>query len=161
MNDLLKAMVDRKPITDQIIKEHLFGICDSTHSLGCDDCCPVFEINGHKAPGSDKPFKENRGCDCFKSGEKMLAFLRSKRKTQKHFMIQAFPDYHDIQTKAIDDDLLCLEVGGFFPKDGGHLMYYGVFWKEGLPPPKEEILGRLAHFIQVDHPDFPITTNKL
>ena len=76
MNTILwKVIKGEKPINDDDLAEALYEVCDAEHS-GCNDECPVFEKNGHKAVGADKPFTENRGCDCFKNGKAMLAFLR-------------------------------------------------------------------------------------
>ena len=70
MNEILNKLINKEKITDTDIAVELYEICDSVHS-SCDDSCPVF--------------KKNRGivretgeedCACFKSGMKMLLFLR-------------------------------------------------------------------------------------
>lgn len=75
MKSLIKKLVTRKRIVDRDIEEELYDICNDVHA-SCDCECPVYEINeGPVNP--DKPFEENRGCDCFKNGRKMLNFLRA------------------------------------------------------------------------------------
>ena len=75
MNEMLRKAIAGEPITDADIEEELHDICSREHA-SCNHECPVYAKNGGKAPGSDKPWEENRGCDCFKSGKAMLAFLR-------------------------------------------------------------------------------------
>ena len=61
-------------ITEDLIKEGLYEICESVHSQ-CSDECPVYRMNGSSVPHeTDTPF----GCDCFKSGTDMLNFIKSK-----------------------------------------------------------------------------------
>jgi len=79
MNEILIKLINRQPITDEDIAEELYEICDRVHS-GCDEECPVFKKNGNKAVGEDKPWEENRGCDCFKDGKMMLKYLRKNSK---------------------------------------------------------------------------------
>lgn len=74
MNRILMALIRVGNVPDEDIADELYEICDSVHA-SCDNSCPVYEKNGG-AVGADKPFKENRGCDCFKNGMAMLAFLR-------------------------------------------------------------------------------------
>ncbi len=75
MNELLTKAIAKEKIEDGDIAGALFDICEREHS-SCNDECPVFEKNGG-AVNSNRPFKENRGCDCFKNGPAMLEFLRS------------------------------------------------------------------------------------
>lgn len=75
MNALLRKAIEDQPIYDSDIADSLYEICDREHS-SCNSECPVFEKNyGPLHP--ERPFNENRGCDCFKNGYKMLDFLRS------------------------------------------------------------------------------------
>lgn len=64
-------------ITDSDLENELYDICDRVHS-SCDYDCPVYELNGGEAPDTANDFDSNRGCDCFKSGKKMLSFIRNK-----------------------------------------------------------------------------------
>lgn len=74
---LLMKLINREPITDADIENELYEVCCHEHS-SCNPQCPVFKLNGNAVPDTAKDFKVNRGCDCFKSGENMLAFIRSK-----------------------------------------------------------------------------------
>jgi hypothetical protein len=74
MADILMKLVKFEEVTDEDIADELYEVCDRVHS-SCDSECPVFEKNGG-AVGANKPFEENRGCDCFKNGKAMLRFLR-------------------------------------------------------------------------------------
>jgi hypothetical protein len=65
------------------ITEELFEICDSVHA-SCSDECPVHRLNGGKPAGSHKPWEENRGCDCFKSGSAMYDFISNRIKTKEN-----------------------------------------------------------------------------
>ena len=76
MNSLLTKAIAGKPVTDFDIADALFEICDNVHS-SCYSACPVYAANGHAVPDTAHDFKKNRGCDCFKNGAAMLAFLRS------------------------------------------------------------------------------------
>lgn len=58
-----------KKITDKEIEIELYEICDREHS-SCNSDCPVYKINGNKVPDTVND------CDCFKSGSKMLEFIR-------------------------------------------------------------------------------------
>jgi hypothetical protein len=75
MNNLLTQAIAGEPISDADIEDALYKICDDVHS-SCYEACPVFEKNGGPLR-AEKPFEENRGCDCFKNGRAMLKFLRS------------------------------------------------------------------------------------
>ncbi len=74
MNELLMKLVNGQKVTDEDLVNELWEVCDTVHA-SCNSECPVYEKNGG-AVGADKPFDENRGCDCFKNGKAMLAFLR-------------------------------------------------------------------------------------
>lgn len=73
---MIKIANGELPTDDELASE-LYNICDEVHS-SCSDRCPVYAMNGGRAPGSEKPFKENRGCDTFKDGALMLLFLRTQ-----------------------------------------------------------------------------------
>lgn len=76
MNELLAKAIAKEEIKDGDIEYALFEICEREHS-SCNDECPVYEKNRGCFLASGRPFKENRGCDCFKNGPAMLKFLRS------------------------------------------------------------------------------------
>lgn len=75
--NLLNKMIAGSVVTEDDLINVLYEICDDEHS-SCNDNCPVYDANGDRCPGDDKPFSENRGCDCFKNGALMLQFLRSR-----------------------------------------------------------------------------------
>jgi hypothetical protein len=77
MSELIIKLAKGEPVTDADIEYGLYEICDRVHS-SCDYECPVYDLNGGKTVNGDRPFEENRGCDCFKSGKAMLAFIREK-----------------------------------------------------------------------------------
>ena len=81
MNSMLRKAIAGEAITDTDIEEELYEVCDRVHS-SCDSECPVYKKNGGPV-NSHRPFKENRGCDCFKSGKAMLAFIRGLKTTCK------------------------------------------------------------------------------
>jgi len=74
MGKLLDSAVNGWKITDEDIADDLYEICVRVHA-SCGSECPVYKKN-KGAVGADKPFDENRGCDCFKNGKAMLEFLR-------------------------------------------------------------------------------------
>lgn len=76
MTELLEKLIANQPVTDADIASELYDICDRVHA-SCDSECPVFAKNGG-AVGANKPFRINRGCDCFKDGKAMLEFLRKE-----------------------------------------------------------------------------------
>jgi len=76
--DILLKLIKGEKITDVDLTVELYEICDRVHA-NCDDECPVYLLNGHSPPGSDKLFHENRGCDCFKNGPKMLRFIKENK----------------------------------------------------------------------------------
>jgi len=75
--DLLIKIASGMPVTESDIENELYEICDRTHS-SCNSTCPVYSLNGNKVPDTANDFNANRGCDCFKSGKKMLSFMRNK-----------------------------------------------------------------------------------
>ena len=75
--DLILKLAKGETITDADLEYELYKICERVHS-SCDYKCPVYRLNGNKVPDTANDFKVNRGCDCFKSGKNMLAFIRSK-----------------------------------------------------------------------------------
>jgi len=76
--ELIESLVRGKKVEKSEITNALYEICDSVHS-SCDNQCPVYRLNGSKAPGEDKPFEENRGCDCFKNGTAMYNFIKKSK----------------------------------------------------------------------------------
>lgn len=77
--DLIIKLALGEKISDKEIENELYEICDRVHS-SCDEGCPVYRLNNSKAPGSDKPFSKNRGCDTFKNGAAMRKFIVDKFK---------------------------------------------------------------------------------
>ena len=73
---LLMKLIKQEKITNEELSDELYDICERVHS-SCDSDCPVYELNGNKAPNSES-YGEITGCDTFKSGRKMLYFIRSK-----------------------------------------------------------------------------------
>ena len=45
MNALLEAAINKDKITDAVIEDALYCICDDVHST-CYHACPVYEKNG-------------------------------------------------------------------------------------------------------------------
>jgi len=76
--EFIEQLVRGKKISKSEIANELYEICDREHS-GCSDACPVYRLNGSKAPGEDKPFEENRGCDTFKNGTAMYNFIKKSK----------------------------------------------------------------------------------
>ncbi|MDG1950966.1 MAG: hypothetical protein P8J32_09210 [bacterium] len=78
MDELIVLLAKGEKITDELIQEGLYEICDRVHA-SCDADCPVFRLNGNKVPDTANDFNVNRGCDCFKSGKNMLEFIRNNK----------------------------------------------------------------------------------
>ena len=72
MNLILK-IIKGQTISDEDIQDELHEICETEHS-SCNSNCPVYDINGGEAPNT---ITDNRGCDCFKNGSKMLTFIKN------------------------------------------------------------------------------------
>ena len=70
--ELLLKLIRKEAVTDSDIEDELREICEREHS-SCNSNCPVYVANGYEAPIEKGHWG---GCDCFKSGEDMLAFLR-------------------------------------------------------------------------------------
>jgi hypothetical protein len=77
MNALLKHAIAGTCPQEFVIREALQEICEDHHAT-CNIACPIYEKNGNHPLGYEKPWLSNRGCDCFKNGKAMLAYLRSK-----------------------------------------------------------------------------------
>lgn len=75
MNNLLIKIAQGEKITDDMIAEELYYVCNSVHS-SCNSDCPVYSLNGNTIPDTANDFEVNRGCDCFKDGPAMLKFIR-------------------------------------------------------------------------------------
>ncbi len=73
--DVIIQLALNPEIKDKALTELLYEICDNVHAH-CGNECPVYFLNGNKAPDTAQDFKINRGCDCFKSGSEMLKFIR-------------------------------------------------------------------------------------
>lgn len=70
-------LVNGKNVTREDIESALYEICDDVHG-SCGPECPIFDLNGGNRPGNEKPFTENRGCDCFRNGQAMFDFILRK-----------------------------------------------------------------------------------
>ena len=73
-SDLIVKVARGDKVEDSELISALYEICDDVHST-CDETCPVYALNGGPV-NPHKPFVENRGCDCFKNGPRMLNFIR-------------------------------------------------------------------------------------
>lgn len=73
---LIEKLVTDEKVTKDDIYDALNEICESVHS-SCDTSCPVNRLNGGEAPDTAGDFNINRGCDCFKNGEKMYKFIKA------------------------------------------------------------------------------------
>jgi hypothetical protein len=67
MNLLLKAAIEKRPITDNALADALYEICDREHAT-CNNECPVYE----KAKGF------HSSCPYHKRGMAMLRYLRGE-----------------------------------------------------------------------------------
>ena len=85
MKTLITKLARNEPFDNVDIEQALFDICDDEHG-SCNDRCPVYEMNNSYAVNNHKSFKENRGCDCFKNGQRMLAFLRGEFVDERDFL---------------------------------------------------------------------------
>ncbi len=74
--ELIEKLIKGMEFTESDLINELYEICDRVHA-SCDHSCPVYALNNGSAVGTHKPFKENRGCDCFKNGKEMLIFIRN------------------------------------------------------------------------------------
>ena len=74
--ELIEKLVIGLQVSRGEIEYELFEICDREHS-GCNNECPVYRLNGSAVVNGHKPFAENRGCDCFKSGSRMYIFIKN------------------------------------------------------------------------------------
>ena len=74
--ELLMKLVNGEKVPERDIENALYEVCCDVHS-SCSDECPVHKKNGSPL-GCEKDWQSNRGCDCFKNGKAMLAFLRKK-----------------------------------------------------------------------------------
>lgn len=71
---LLLKVIKREEITDEDIEEELYDVCEREHH-SCNSDCLVYLVNGNCHPDTKDG---NYGCDCFKNGNAMLEFIRSK-----------------------------------------------------------------------------------
>ena len=78
MSNLLINLAIGMSVTDAMLEEELTNVCENTHA-SCDETCPVYFLNGFSIPDSANDFNVNRGCDTFKNGKKMLAFIRENK----------------------------------------------------------------------------------
>lgn len=79
---LIEMLVVGEVPSLEMIAYELHEICDREHS-GCNGECPVYRLNGG-CVGANKPFSENRGCDCFKDGYAMYNFINEKYQETNH-----------------------------------------------------------------------------
>jgi hypothetical protein len=73
--DLIIKLIKGEKITEDDIKNELYEICDREH-YSCNSNCPVYYLNKNSIPDTRNAFD----CDYFKSGSKMLEFIRNKIK---------------------------------------------------------------------------------
>lgn len=76
--DLIEQLVRDGKVSKKEIQNELYEICDRVHS-SCTEECPVYRLNGGAAPGQNKPFEINRGCDTFKNGKAMYDFIKKSK----------------------------------------------------------------------------------
>ena len=72
MTTILMKLVNGATVTDEDLKEDLLEICYREHA-SCNSDCPVYAKNGDSPVN---PETSESGCDTFKRGDLMLAFLR-------------------------------------------------------------------------------------
>jgi len=77
MHDLIVKAAMNLKITDNDIADALYEMCDNVHA-SCNSECLVYHLNYDEVPDTVHNFEINRGCDCFKNGLKMLAFIRKR-----------------------------------------------------------------------------------
>lgn len=86
MNDVVMKLIKGQEVTDEDLASELYEICSTVHG-SCTDQCPVFKYNSggcipyeHKkiTKGKKKGQWDLGACSCFKSGKKMLAFIRDR-----------------------------------------------------------------------------------
>lgn len=71
-NALLIRLARGEKVTEKMLQEELYEVCDSVHA-SCNDACPVFLLNNHHTVG-------NGDCACFKNGKAMLKFIQATKK---------------------------------------------------------------------------------
>jgi len=71
MNLIRRLVRGQKPLKRQI-QDLLYEVCDDEHS-SCNENCPVYALNC----GPVNPSRENCGCACFKSGQRMYDFIKA------------------------------------------------------------------------------------
>lgn len=76
MQTLIEKLVLGQKVSENMIHDELYEICENVHSF-CDDSCPVYRLNGSRVPDTAKDFNVNRGCDCFRNGKKMAEFIKN------------------------------------------------------------------------------------
>ncbi len=79
MYSLLEAAIAQNPITNKMIENELYEICDRVHS-SCGYDCPVYAKFGGipllPFNGIIDNLHYDTDCKCFKDGKKMLKLLR-------------------------------------------------------------------------------------
>ena len=77
---LFKVIMKELPDENEIINA-LRNICDDVHA-SCNEDCPVYSLNrgplNPKIWGPLNPKASDKGCEAFKSGRRMLEFIRTK-----------------------------------------------------------------------------------
>ena len=74
--DKLVKLVLGEPYSQADLFDELYEVCDRVHA-SCDDECPVYRLNGGKAPDTYTG-PDSSGCDCFKSGKAMAEFIKRR-----------------------------------------------------------------------------------
>ena len=71
MDTFIQKLITGEKMTDRIIADHLYEICDREHS-SCNSECPVYAVTNSVPNKKKSPY----GCDCFKHSDDMLQYLR-------------------------------------------------------------------------------------
>ena len=83
--ELLLKLIKKEEVTRDELANELYEICDRTHAQ-CDTNCPIYRLYDGKVPEDDKMGKIF-GCNYFKDGHKMLAFIESQTLTKLGFKV--------------------------------------------------------------------------
>jgi hypothetical protein len=75
-DNILIALIKGEPISQELIESACYDMCEHEHS-SCNSACLVYALNGNASVNAHRPFKENRGCDCFKNGKAIFNFIKN------------------------------------------------------------------------------------
>ena len=88
-----------KKISLRELEYKMYEMCDEAHAdCGGNRKCAVHNVF-NKAPGEEKDFEVNRGCDCFKDGKAILDFLL------KHRVLESKINEEDLFPEASPEEL--------------------------------------------------------